>query len=250
MKPKKPFFPAPKTIKTITIIGNTGNVSWHLQRVLTQKKITHKCISSRGKIDEKDLVADLVIIAVSDSAVVEIAKKLNIKGSILVHTSGSLDMNILKPYAQNYGVIYPLQTLSKNMEINYSELPICVEANTKPAFLTLMNFLPKISKRIFEVSSSKRLKLHLAAVFCSNFTNHLIGIAKEILQKEDIDTSILRPLIMQTIDKAMQNNPFDVQTGPAVREDYAVMDKHIALLLDDEKEIYQVLSSKIINRKP
>lgn len=239
----------PKTIKSVTIIGRNGNVSWHLKNALSSLTISNTIVSfgdiSKGMV----LNSDLIIIAVADSAVEEVAKKLNAKHSILVHTSGSLDMNILEPYAENYGVIYPLQTLSKEKKIKFSDIPLCIEGNSDETIKPLIKLSKKLSKKVYIISSNKRLKLHLAAVFCSNFTNHLIGIAKEILEKEDISSDILYPLIRETIEKAKQNNPFYVQTGPAVREDYHIMQTHLDLLLKDEKEVYEVISSKIINRK-
>lgn len=239
----------PKTIKTVTVIGKNGNVSWHLQNALSALSMNTTIVSSSEIMKGMSLNSNLIIIAVTDSAIEEVAKKINAKNSIIVHTSGSLNMNILKPYANNYGVIYPLQTLSKERKIKFSDIPLCIEGNYEGTTKSLTKFAKKLSKRVYEISSDKRLKLHLAAVFCSNFTNHLIGIAKEILEKEDISADILYPLIKETIEKAKQNNPFEVQTGPAVRENYQIMQTHLDMLSEDEREIYEVISSKIINRK-
>ncbi|MDD2530227.1 MAG: DUF2520 domain-containing protein [Bacteroidales bacterium] len=242
-------FNPPKTIKSVTIIGKNGNVSWHLQNAFSTIGITCTILSSREKFKAKDLDSDLIIIAVTDSAVENVAKKIKPKHSIIVHTSGSLDMSILRSYANNYGVIYPLQTLSKEKAIKFSEIPICIEGSSEEVMKSLIKLAKRLSKNVSRISSSKRLKLHLAAVFCSNFTNHLIGIAKEILEKEEISPDILNPLIKETVEKAKNNNPFIVQTGPAVREDYYIMQKHLSMLLEDEREVYEVISSKIINRK-
>ena len=239
----------PKSINSVTIIGKNGNVSWHLQNALSTLSISHTIISSKEALKRIELNSNLIIIAVADSAVEKVAKKIKSKNSILVHTSGSLDMNILKSYAENYGVIYPLQTLSKEKKIKFSDIPLCIEGNSDETIKPLIKLSKKLSKKVYIISSNKRLKLHLAAVFCSNFTNHLIGIAKEILEKEDISSDILYPLIRETIEKAKQNNPFYVQTGPAVREDYHIMQTHIEMLSKDEREVYEVISSKIINRK-
>lgn len=239
----------PKSINSVTIIGKNGNVSWHLQNALSSLSISHTIISSKEALKRIELNSNLIIIAVADSAVEKVAKKIKSKNSILVHTSGSLDMNILKSYAENYGVIYPLQTLSKEKQIKFSDTPLCIEGSSDETSKSLMKFSKKLSKRVSLISSDKRLKLHLAAVFCSNFINHLIGIAKEILEKEDIPAEIIYPLVIETIQKAMNNNPFEVQTGPAIRDDYHIMQTHLDLLLKDEKEVYEVISSKIINRK-
>ncbi|MBP1631216.1 MAG: oxidoreductase [Bacteroidetes bacterium] len=233
-----------KEIQDITIIG-LGNVAWQYSNAMQGLGLNVRCISSRGEIKEEDLKSDLIIIAVSDKAIEEVADKLRINNSILVHTSGSMDMEILKARAENYGVFYPLQTLSKGNDIDFSLIPLCIEASNQEARQRLNTLASKLTPMVYDINSEQRKQLHIAAVFACNFTNHLLGIAKEELDKKNIPFNILFPLIDQTIEKAKLNNPFDVQTGPAIRNDDQVMEIHKSSLEDDEREIYELISEKI-----
>ena len=159
-----------------------------------------------------------------------------------------MDMGILINNAKNYGVFYPLQTISKAIEVDFSNIPLCIEGNNEKTFSLLSNLANKLSKKVYKISSDQRKEIHIAAVFANNFTNHLFGIAKQELGKKDIPFEILFPLIDQTIAKIKTNNPFEVQTGPAKRNDIPVMEKHKLRLGEDEREIYKLLSEKIIKK--
>lgn len=235
-------------IQSITIIGG-GNVAWLYNHIMKKQGLDVSCISSRGEIREEDLMSDLIIIAVSDNAIDEVVARLNIKESILVHTSGSMDMEVLNSYAENYGVFYPLQTISKLVELNFPNFPMCIEANNKNTLNSLFSLANKLSDNVYEISSFQRQYIHLAAVFASNFTNHIYGVAKEELKKKDIPFEILFPLIDQSIEKIKHKNPFEVQTGPAKRNDSIIMEKHKTMLYEDEREIYEVLSNMIIKKQ-
>ncbi|MCK9163572.1 MAG: DUF2520 domain-containing protein [Bacteroidales bacterium] len=236
-----------KEIESITIIGR-GNVAWLYSDIMTKQGLSVNCISSRGEIRGDDLCSDLIIIAVSDKAIVEVAKKLEIGDSIIVHTSGTVDIGVLRARAKNFGVFYPLQTISKGIELDFSTIPLCIEGSDEEIFSLLKNLADKLSKKVYKISSVQRQAIHIAAVFANNFTNHLFGIAKQELEKNDIPFDILFPLISQTIEKIKENNPFEVQTGPAKRNDIPVMEKHKLRLGEDEREIYQLLSEKIIKQ--
>lgn len=237
-----------KEIQSITIIGN-GNVAWQYNNVITKLGINVNCISSRGEIREDDLKSDLIIIAVSDKAIEEVAGKLRIKDSILVHTSGTVDIEVLNKSAENYGIFYPLQTISKGIQIDFSNVPLCIDANNEKSLISLKYLAKRLTDKVYEINTSQRQELHLAAVFANNFTNHLLGISKQILERKNIPFDIIFPLISQTIEKAKLNNPFDVQTGPAKRQEMAIMENHKSRLDDDEREIYELLSNKIIKKQ-
>lgn len=236
-----------KEIQSITIIGN-GNVAWLYYHNMKQQGLDVNCISSRGEIREEDLKSDLIIIAVSDKAIEEVVGKLKIKDSILVHTSGTVDIEVLKS-AENYGIFYPLQTITKGIQIDFSNVPLCIDANNEKSLISLKLLAKRLTDKVYEINTSQRQELHLAAVFANNFTNHLLGVAKQILERKNIPFDIIFPLIDQTIVKAKQNNPFDVQTGPAKRQEMAIMENHKSRLDDDEREIYEVLSKKIIKKQ-
>lgn len=236
-----------KEIQSITIIGN-GNVAWQYNNVMVKLGINVNCISSRGEIREEDLNSDLIIIAVSDKAIEEVAGKLSIKDSMLVHTSGTVDIEVLKS-AENYGIFYPLQTITKGIQIDFLNVPLCIDANNEKSLISLKLLAKRLTDKVYEINTSQRQELHLAAVFANNFTNHLLGISKQILERKNIPFDIIFPLIDQTIVKAKQNNPFDVQTGPAKRQEMAIMENHKSRLDDDEREIYEILSKKIIKKQ-
>src|SRR5690606_18219747 len=99
--------------------------------------------------------------------------------------------------------------------------------------LRLEELAGSLSKRVFQCDSKQRLSLHTAAVFACNFTNHFYAIAADILNKHGLDFDLIRPLILETAQKVMENQPKEVQTGPAVRNDIRTMEKHLALLHDD-----------------
>lgn len=246
-------------INNILIIGS-GNISWHLEKNFKKKNIIVSVIGARkflesnsDKYKQEFKNKDLIIIAVIDSEISNISRiiydeKLLGENKILVHTSGSMGIEIIKNKGENYGVFYPLQTFTKNKEIDFTKVPICIEANN----LKTLNELNKIGKllsdNIYEIDSSQRKQIHISAVFACNFVNHLIGISKQELNKKNIPFEILFPLIDETISKAKESNPFKSQTGPAIRGDIKTMESHIQDLENDERDIYKLLSQKIINK--
>ncbi|MCC6690664.1 MAG: DUF2520 domain-containing protein [Bacteroidia bacterium] len=192
--------------------------------------------------------ADLYIISVKDDALEHLCKKIRLKNKLIVHTSGSLPINVLRKTSLNYGVLYPLQTLSKNKAINFSSVPLCVEGNTKATESKLKAIAKTLSKQVYSIHSDKRKVLHLAAVFASNFTNHMYALSYKLLKKNAIPFEILLPLIHETADKIKYGNPSQMQTGPAVRNDKLVMKMHLTLLCDEKrmKKLYEAISKSIL----
>ncbi|MFH1005760.1 MAG: DUF2520 domain-containing protein [Bacteroidota bacterium] len=228
-----------KSTSKIVIIG-AGNVATHLGKELK--------IKFSKNINFVDRTADIFIIAVKDDAIDEVAKKINIKNKIIVHTSGSVDMNILRKYSENYGVLYPLQTISKERKLNFEKVPICIEANNKQTEKILFSIGKSISKNVYCINSEKRKILHLAAVFACNFTNHMYFIAEQILKKEKLSFDILKPLIEETAKKILNMSPADAQTGPAKRNDKKILQHHFRILSKNKyyREIYRIISNNII----
>jgi len=192
----------------------------------------------------------LYIISVKDDAVREVAGILSAAISnvdaCVVHTSGTLPLKILTSYFKNAGVLYPLQTFTKNKQIDFSSVPFFIEG-TAIVLNLLQKLLNDLSHNVYFIDSNERKLLHLASVFACNFVNHDIGIAKKILCK----MSVIFPLISETIEKLKQLPPNEAQTGPAVREDFKVIDEHIKLLSDFpyEKAIYINTTNNIIRYK-
>ncbi|GEO03038.1 hypothetical protein AAE02nite_07020 [Adhaeribacter aerolatus] len=193
---------------------------------------------------------DLYIISLSDAAVTTVMAAAQFPtDSRVVHTSGSLPMAVLlRPaFKLQIGVFYPIQTFSRNQPINLAEVPIALEAPEPELAALLQQLAASISRKVIFMAGTERKKLHLAAVFACNFTNHLLGISHEILVKNQLAPDLLEPLIRTTIEKSFHNHPFSVQTGPAVRGDENILQEHLQMLSEEPlyQEIYLLLSRSI-----
>jgi predicted short-subunit dehydrogenase-like oxidoreductase (DUF2520 family) len=255
----------------IAIVGS-GNVATHLSKAL--QKTGHQLVqvwsrnsenamnlaseigaNSISDISEINEEIDFVVIAVADDAIESVAAKIPKKEKrFIIHTSGSTSMDVLQKFADHFGVIYPLQTFSISSEIDFTQIPLFIEANSA-ASLELLNKLSyNLSTKVYQADSETRTLLHISAVFACNFTNHLFTIAQQILKEKGLSFDLLRPLIKETVDKALSNLPQDVQTGPAKRNDTLIIHKHVELLSSYPKwqEIYQLISQDIVkmHRQP
>lgn len=197
---------------------------------------------------------DLVVLAVSDQSIASVIHEIHLQlpDVLIVHTSGSTDLKVLSDIHSNAGVFYPLQTFSFEREIDWAETPLFIEAKQLQALEILDQLANSLSKHVYHYSSSQRLSLHLAAVFACNFSNYCYDMAKQVVDQQQVDFSLLYPLILETAKKATQYDPVQVQTGPALREDHNILQMHQHLLEQasrpDLKEIYQLLSQAIITR--
>jgi len=189
--------------------------------------------------------ADLYIIAVSDAVIAEIAAQLPFKNRLVVHTSGSVSLIALDDNNRK-GVFYPLQTFSKNKEVDFRTIPICLESENATDYQLLDKVAKSISEKIFAINSEQRQALHVAAVFVNNFTNHLYQIGQEICYDNGVPFEILTPLISETAQKIMLLSPKEAQTGPAKRNDTATIAAHEAFLsTKNHLKIYQTLTQSI-----
>ncbi|GHU94160.1 hypothetical protein FACS1894156_2030 [Bacteroidia bacterium] len=193
--------------------------------------------------------ADVVILALPDDVIETVLPCFAGSKALIVHTCGSLAMQVFEHQGiARYGVLYPLQTLSRQRVVDMRDVPLFVEANTPANTIFLQSLAGYISKNVNEMSSAKRLQLHLAAVFACNFTNHLWSIATDILQNNHLSPTLLQPLMSETFAKATAaQHPKNVQTGPAYRGDKKIMQKHINLLNENElqQKIYALISESI-----
>ena len=253
----------------IVILG-AGNVATHLSVALKKAGFFIKCVYSKtiqaaktlavrvdshytNEINQIPVEADLYIIAVKDEIIEEIIKHIKLKYGIIVHTAGSIPMDVFKDRFENYGVLYPVQTFSKFRDIDFTNIPICIESNNKILENKLIELAERLSDSVFLINSEKRKMLHLAAVFACNFANHMYSVATEILNQSDISFDLLKPLIAETAQKAIDCDPQNAQTGPAVRNDQNVIQKHLELLKDNPEfeKIYRFVSDSIykLNQK-
>jgi predicted short-subunit dehydrogenase-like oxidoreductase (DUF2520 family) len=253
------------SIQTIVFIG-AGNVATHLTeafrntgrkiiQIYSRSEVTAHALSERSGIphtSDLNLIsqdADLYIISVADSALPQIDLSLRIGDKLAVHTSGFHPMEAIKNISNNIGVFYPLQTFSKDHPVVYNNIPLCIEANNNDNLALLEDLALSFTADVRQVDSLQRKKIHLAAVFACNFTNHLYGIAEEILRTCDVPFDIMKPLIKQTAQKIIAMDPNEAQTGPARRNDHLVIEQHLQMFDDAEmKAIYKMLSEMIIKK--
>lgn len=191
--------------------------------------------------------ADLCIISVADDSLQRISETLSFFDGIVVHTAGSVPMEILNKHPK-HGVFYPLQTFSKQRKINFKTVPLCIEANSTKTLALLRTFAQGLCGPIHEIDSTQRRALHIAAVFVNNFTNHLYAKGEVICQEYNIPFSILKPLIAETAAKIEALSPTLAQTGPALRQDIKTIDQHLKQLSDKtSQELYHSLTKSIQN---
>ena len=194
--------------------------------------------------------AKLYIVSLKDAAFVELVPQIteDKQKSLLVHTAGSIPMSVWEGHAERYGVFYPMQTFSKQREVDFREVPFFIEAKRPEDAELLKAVAGTLSDKVYEADSEQRRSLHLAAVFTCNFTNHMYALAAELLEKYHLPFDVMLPLIDETARKVHELAPRDAQTGPAVRYDENVMNKHLSMLADSQalQEIYKLMS-KIIH---
>lgn len=203
-------------------------------------------------LEEIDDSARLYIVSLKDSALEELLPAIvagKSKDALMVHTAGSLPMEIWQGYADHYGVFYPMQTFSKQREAHFAEIPFFIEASSAEDVEMLKNVAGTLSEKVYEANSEQRKSLHLAAVFCSNFTNHMYALSAELLKKSGLPFDVMLPLIDETARKVHELEPKDAQTGPAIRYDKNVIGNHVKMLDDepDMQQLYELISQSIHN---
>lgn len=249
----------------IVIIGS-GNLATHLSTALCHAGVEIAQVYSRTPGNAQALAsklncsaigaatdiasnADAYIIAVKDDAIAAMAQQISAKinpESVVMHTAGSVPMSVLQSTAKHYGVFYPMQSFSKHREVDFSKVPCFIEGSDAEALETIKSLAEKVCDTVRIANSHQRERLHLAAVFANNFTNHCYRLAERILAKEGIDFSLLLPLIAETANKVQTMPPKEAQTGPMVRYDVGVMNKQMSLLTDERmKAIYRLMAESI-----
>ena len=246
---------------SIVIIGS-GNVAQHLIKTFTSSKLVNvvQCfarnknaishlINNDKIVDDYSLLkpANIYIIAVTDTAIAEVSNQIPFKDKLVVHTSGSVAMNELSDNNRK-GVFYPLQTFSKTKAVSFNEVPIFIESQNESDFKVLEKMAYSISNSVYNITSKQRKSLHVAAVFVSNFVNHLYTIGNQICEENNVSFDVLKPLIQETAQKITTLLPQEAQTGPAIRNDTITINKHLLMLTkENQKEIYKLLTKSIID---
>lgn len=244
---------------SVVILG-AGNLATHLFKAFHESKnvtvaqwfnrnlkpiLPHKNSVSITDDISKLVEADIYILAVSDDAISDLSSQLPINDKLVVHTSGSVGIHDLDKKNKR-GVFYPLQTFTKDAEIDFKNVPICIETLEKSDLKTLKSLAEAIGSPYYKISTEQRQTLHLSAVFVNNFTNHLYRIAHEISDAKSIPFDILKPLILETAKKVQTISPYMAQTGPAKRNDKKTIKRHLKLLEhEDHKAIYELITNSI-----
>ena len=245
----------------IVIIGS-GNVAEHLLRafknsinseviqIYSRNTTTGKNLSNSFEVELTNSIddiknADLYLISISDTAISELSSSLPFSNKLVAHTSGATSIESINS-ANRQAVFYPLQSFSKGKEIDFSQIPICIEAKNSEDLQTLTEIAKSISNTVKSISSEQRKYIHASAVFVNNFANHLFNIGKEIAEQNNIDFNLLKPLIRETVEKLEYKTPKEAQTGPAIRGDKETMERHLELIQNKtHKEIYKLISDSI-----
>ncbi|WP_075343659.1 Rossmann-like and DUF2520 domain-containing protein [Tenacibaculum agarivorans] len=244
---------------SVVIIGG-GNVAFHLTKAFLSSKNVVVCqlyarnISSISEFQHQTSLtdnihmlddADVYILAISDDAIPDVSQLLP-KEKLVVHTSGSVAMNALENTGRK-GIFYPLQSFSKTKDVDFKEIPLCIEAENDTDLHVLERLASEISEKVYHITSDQRSKLHVAAVFVNNFTNHMYKIGNDICKNYDVPFDVLFPLIKETAAKIESLDPSLAQTGPAKRNDQETIERHLSLLNSNQKDIYKLITKSIQN---
>lgn len=253
------------TVKNIVFIG-AGNVATQLALALHKKEYNILQVYSRTKrsalalaaevkaspitrLSEITKDADIFIVSVADHALPKFSVQLYKKNGLVVHTSGFHSIDVLKGVSARCGVLYPLQTFSKEITVDFNKIPFCIEAKNKKDEKILKQLAGKLSSEVRIMNSESRKILHLAAVFACNYSNYMYCVAAEILKEKKIPFKILLPLIKETAAKAVSTCPCETQTGPARRGDRKVLNQHMKMIKDeDRRKLYKIISKQICKK--
>ena len=251
---------------TQIIFVGAGNLATNLAKALYRKGFRIAQVYSRTEANARELAnaveaeatdrieeirndGEIYFVCLTDSALVDLLPQIvkDKSNALFLHTAGSIPMDIWKSQVQRYGVLYPMQTFSKQVEVDFSSIPVFLETNNADDMLWLKAIASTLTDKVYEATSEQRKVLHLSAVFTCNFTNHMYALAAEMLQRYNLPFSVMLPLIDETARKVHELSPLDTQTGPAKRDDKNVMNDHLKMLANDPemKEIYQLISESI-----
>lgn len=251
----------------ITIIG-AGNVGYHLSQLFFEAGHTIVDVFDRNIVNaegaantanakpisnlaEINYDADIFFLCVKDEMIGEIFSKLKAQNLIVVHTSGTTSIDVFKNFATSFGVFYPVQSFSKKIKTSLRNVTIGIDGNSDETKNTLWNLAESLQAKPILLNDDRRQVVHLAAVVANNFTNHLFVIAQNILEQENLSFDLLKPLIETTVRKTDLNNPIELQTGPAMRNDISTMEKQLSFLNEHPQweEIYRLISESIQETK-
>jgi predicted short-subunit dehydrogenase-like oxidoreductase (DUF2520 family) len=238
-----------------TVLGRLIKAKGHKILQVISRNIDHaKILADELECDFSNYegvtnpAADIYIVSINDSTLYDLSKTFSLENKLVVHTAGSVPIDVLQNISTNYGVMYPLQTLRKEIDC-INPIPFLVNANNPSSKKIIVDFVATFSNQVKMVEDDVKLKLHLAAVLVNNFTNHLYAMAADFCEKEKVDFDLLKPLIKETTERMLTHSPKEMQTGPALRNDVYTLDKHLKLLATHPKlkYVYLKMSEAIMN---
>lgn len=243
----------------VVLIGS-GNLAYHLHKALLKAQDIslvglvarrHDALADFEASLPKIMLgatpetADVYILAVADSAIAEVMRRLEGKDGLFVHTSGAMGLEVLEG-ASRRGVLYPLQTFSRQRAIDFQKVPLCIEAVLDSDTELLITLARSLSTEVLEIPTAKRRALHLAAVYVNNFSNHMMYLGETICAEAGLPKSLLGPLLEETCAKATALSAYSAQTGPARRNDTETLQAHLRMLIGEkDKELYKKISESI-----
>lgn len=246
----------------VVFVG-AGNVATHLatalnnlsldiiqiySRTLESASALANMVGATPITDIKEVAdnADIYIFTLKDSVLEDIIGQIPENHGIWLHTAGSVPIDVFKNQTFHYGVLYPFQTFTKNRQLNWNDIPIFIEASDDKSRNIIETIAKKLSDKVFYLDSQKRKYLHLTGVFACNFTNHMYTLSEMFLKQIDVPFDVALPLIDETASKVHDLTPLEAQTGPAIRYDENIINKHLSLIGDSNiKEIYKIISDNI-----
>lgn len=243
-------------------VYGSGNTAWVLTSAFANAGLSIHTIVARNQAEGKELALarkatytlpseftaddfDVVILAVSDSAIRTVASSITGTKAIIAHTSGPTSIDQLNNYKGNVGVFYPLQTMTKDVNTNFTQVPLLIEGSNDQTLAKLKELASVISSEVRVMSSSSRLALHASAVFMNNFVNHINATGQALADKYDVPFELLLPLIEKTAELAKKRESANHQTGPAIRRDVTTIEAHLKLLNEDEQTLYRTITDSI-----
>jgi len=252
------------TVMKIVLIGS-GNVATILGRLCVKQghqviQVMSRHTGNAQKLAEElgcaydnydgktDTNADIYIVSITDGVLFDLNKSFSLGDKLIVHTAGSVTKDVLKDISSRYGILYPFQSLRKELE-HLPEIPLLVDGNTEETITAIETFARSLSATVRRTTDEERIKLHVAGVVVNNFTNHLYALAEDFCKAEQIDFKLLFPLIKETTERITQFSPKQMQTGPALRNDVFTLDKHLKILAAHPKlkYLYLKLTDSIMN---
>ena len=239
-----------------SVLGSKFRLAGHkIQQVISQNpghaSILASKLGAHHASSWRDIyrLADIYILAISDQALMSLDDQFSLDRKLVVHTAGSVPMNVLENLSKNYGVLYPLQSLRKeNPEV--AEIPFLIEANTPENLTVIQDLARSISPKVFKADGDARIKYHLAAVVVNNFSNHLFTMAEGFCRDEHLKFDLLLPLMKETVERLEKFDPGNMQTGPAMRNDDVTIKNHLKILekYPSLQALYQFFSKSIEDR--